>query len=459
METRGWQELGVVDTIYEDDQEEDEDCSNSHSQCSSAAGSLSGRSDLSPPTTLRGIVEAWSSEKGCRPDIIVRVEDQCLRLHKDPVIFRSSYLKRQLTDSSDITIILPSGLTADAFSLAIMSCYNGEVRLTSPNLASVRAMAEWLELSNNTSSFMDLISLTEDYFFQEVSTDSSQTVEVLRSCVKLFGGDVASIGVAIFVRCVEVLAGSGGAGDEWLNEVTALSGEEMQAVAEEMRERSLHDHDLLYRIVDHYLENHDGKLTEEDKNKLCYTITCASLSPPIFMHLVQNPRLPLRFVVQAMLLDQLHSHHSLFHHSTMAPPLKPPRPPLPPQVAAESAQTLGSILQQGAVIRQSAHLRKSMEATSFRIESLERELAGLKRTLRRSGDVVALTTAIARSESFRTASENTLKSSGGGEGKAFFGSRFIRGFKSFFKKSVGTAGECRRLGVVEESSCGLHRKE
>lgn len=60
MEVRTWQELGVVDTIYEEDQEEDEEaCFNSLSLSSSAVGSPSNRSDLSPPSTLRGIVEAW----------------------------------------------------------------------------------------------------------------------------------------------------------------------------------------------------------------------------------------------------------------------------------------------------------------------------------------------------------------------------------------------------------------
>jgi hypothetical protein len=59
MEMRAWQELGVVDTIYEDDQKENEDCYNSIFVSSSAVGSPNNRSDLSPPTILRGIVEAW----------------------------------------------------------------------------------------------------------------------------------------------------------------------------------------------------------------------------------------------------------------------------------------------------------------------------------------------------------------------------------------------------------------
>ncbi|KAJ3697883.1 hypothetical protein LUZ61_001588 [Rhynchospora tenuis] len=450
MEMNGWQQLGVVDTIYEDQEEDEEDCFNSLSHSPSAVGSPSNRSDLSPPSTLRGIVEAWSREKGCRPDVIVRVEDQCFRLHKDPVIHRCGYLKRHLTDSSDITIKLPLGLTADAFSLVIISCYNNDVSLTPTNLTSVHAAAEWLEISNNdTSTTPYLTTLIEDYFFQEVTTESARTVEVLKSCVKLFGGEASAPAVAFFARCVEVLAGSVVAGEEWLDDVAALPIEEMQAVADEMHERSLHDHDLLYRIVDHYLENHEGKLSEEEKARLCYTITCSSLSPPLFMHLVQNPHLPLRFIVQAMLLDQLQSHHSMFlhHRPTITPQIKPSQlqHPLP----TPPAQTLGAILQRDALLRQSAHLRASMEATSFRIESLEREMAGLKRCLRRSDEA-------ARCESFRTVSEITAKS-GDIEGKAFFGTRLVQGFKRFFKKGGGASAECRKLGVVGEASAG-HRR-
>ncbi|XP_078155225.1 phototropic-responsive NPH3 family protein isoform X2 [Carex rostrata] len=404
-----------------------------------------------------GFVTSFNSSGNCRSMVTgERMSTGCYRkssgsvLSLTQVIHWCGYLKRRLTDSSDMTIELPLGLTTDAFLLVIISCYNKDISLTPSNLILVRAAVQWLEISNNDSSTTPfLTTLIEDYFFQEVATESARTIEVLRSCAKLFGGEVSTPAVALFVRCVEVLAGSVGAGDEWLDDVTALPVEDMQAVAEEMHERSLHDHDLLYRIVDHYLENHEGKLSEEDKARLCYTITCASLSPPLFMHLVQNPRLPLRFIVQAMLLDQLQSHHSLFHHHQpiIAPQLKPSQPQQP--LTAPPAQTLGAILQRDALLRQSAHLRASMEATSFRIESLEREMAGLKRCLRRSEDT-------ALSQSFRTVSESTAKS-GGVEGKAFFGTRLVRGFKRFFMKGGGASAECRRLGVIGDAPAG-HRR-
>ncbi|BAF22050.1 Os07g0587200, partial [Oryza sativa Japonica Group] len=177
-----------------------------------------------------------------------------------------------------------------------------------------------------------------------------------------------------------------------------------------MRARFAHDHDLMYTIVDHYLQNHRGKLTEEEKSRVCYNVNCTKLSHHLFMHLVQNPRLPLRFVVQAMLVEQLHSHHSMLlsgghhHHagaagapSSAAPPASLLKSSLSGAFGAcggfaataaaagdaASSMTLGDILQRDAVLRQSAHIRASMQATTQRIDSLERELAGLRTRLRR----------------------------------------------------------------------------
>jgi hypothetical protein len=146
------------------------------------------------------------------------------------------------------------------------------------------------------------------------------------------------------------------------------------------------------------MQNHKGKLTEEEKGRLCYNINCTKLSQHLFMHLVQNPRLPLRFVVQAMLVEQLHSHHSMLlshHHHAAAPALAPGSGPiLKPSLSGgfagggaavdAASMTLGDILQRDAALRQSAHIRASMQATSLRIETLERELASLRSRLRRS---------------------------------------------------------------------------
>ncbi|KAF7015054.1 unnamed protein product [Triticum aestivum] len=483
---RSWQELGVVDTIYEDDHEEEdeeeetEDCFNSPTMSSSAPTSAScspaaPSASSSLPPALRTAVQGWSRANGSRkPDVIVRVQEHCFHLHRDPITSESSYLKRQLSECSDIAVDLPAGLTVDAFADAVASCYGADLALSPDNLAAAWAAADWLELTAEDG----LARRAEDYFFEEVATDHGLAAAVLRSCAAFLGGEAAGAGAGLLVRCLETLAASGGADSRWLEDVAALPLEEFQVVVEGMRARLAHDHDLMYTIVDHYLENHKGKLTEEEKSRLCYNVNCAKLSHHLFMHLVQNPRLPLRFVVQAMLVEQLHSHHSMLltqhhHAAAAAAPASAAPLPLPPglhkraisgafssAVAAATAgdaanMTLGDILQRDAVLRQSAHIRASMDATGHRIDTLERELAGLRCRLRRSEQAAAAATASAaidrvsaKSASFRIprsrlwngedlSSSTATTGRSAAKGNLSLKSRLVHGFKSLFGRRPG----------------------
>jgi hypothetical protein len=94
----------------------------------------------------------------------------------------------------------------------------------------------------------------------------------------------------------------------------------------------------------------------------------------------------------------LQSHHAMLlshHHQSAAPaPTQSAAPLLEPSVSGvlrgggivgeDASMTLGNILQRDAAMRQSAHICASMQATSLRIETLERKLAGLRTRLRRS---------------------------------------------------------------------------
>ncbi|GJN11180.1 hypothetical protein PR202_ga29353 [Eleusine coracana subsp. coracana] len=306
-----------------------------------------------------------------------------------------------------------------------------------------------------------LARAAEDCFFQEVAMAGAGAAEVARSCAAFLGGEAAGPAAALLTRCLEAVAASGlDGGGEWLDDVAKLPVEEFLVVVEAMRARLVHDHDLLYTVVDRYLEKHKGKLTEEEKSRLCYAVNCTKLSQHVFMHLVQNPRLPLRFVVQAMLVEQLSSHHSMLltnhhrHHHDADPPV----PPLKSSVVSggDASMTLGDILQRDSVLRQSAHIRASMQATSARIESLERELAGLRTRLRRSEQhqhAAAIDRAPGKSASFRiprtrlwdgediaaNISKDTNNASGGSRGGGFK-SRLVHGFRNLFGRRAGGVG-------------------
>ncbi|XP_066400284.1 BTB/POZ domain-containing protein At3g49900 [Miscanthus floridulus] len=512
--SRGWQELGVVDTIYEDDHEEEDDDDHDEEQeeerfdsptmSSSAATSRSFSPEVedaaahpSLPPALRCAVQAWCRENGSRkPDVIVRVQEHRLPLHRDVITSRSSYLRRLLSESSDVAIGLPAGLTFDACAQAIATCYGSNddaaAALSPASLAAAWAAAGWLELSAGPGRDpYGLAHAAEDYFFQEVATDHGSAAGVLRCCAAFLGGEAAGPAADLLVRCLEVLAASDSGNGRWLDDVAALPVEEFLVAVEAMRARFAHDHDLMYTVVDHYLENHKGMLTEEDKSRLCYNVNCTKLSQHLFMHLVQNPRLPLRFVVQAMLVEQLHSHHTMLlshHHQAAAPaPTRSAAPLLKPSLSdvfrggvavagEEASMSLGDILQRDAALRTSAHIRASMQATSLRIETLERELAGLRTRLRRSEQQQAEAEAAAaigassidrapgKSASFRIprsrlwdgeelAPVGPRRAAARDSNARGFRSRLVHGFKNLFGRRQGAAGAPSACGEDASTRC------
>ena len=117
-------------------------------------------------------------------------------------------------------------------------------------------------------------------------------------------------------------------------------------------------------------------MTEEQKVELCDSIDCNKLSSGFLLHIVQNPRMPLRFMIRAMLAEQLHTRSSIFstgktnnnhhHHHN----------------ASEDPVTLGAILQRDEALREAVQLKAAMGATSLRIQSLENELDGMKKRLK-----------------------------------------------------------------------------
>ncbi|CAL9148590.1 unnamed protein product [Musa hybrid cultivar] len=463
---RGWQELGVVDTIYEDDQEEEEEEEEEEAEDESFSSSLvpsvihspspppPPRYFLASPLSLQSWVEKWTEATGSKADVVVRVHDQCFHLHRHPLVTNSGYLKRYLTENSDVTVSPPSSMTASTFEEVARFCYGGDVALTPSNLAPLRAAAEWLEMGADSG----LVRRAEGYFFREVAADAGIAAEVLRSCAGLLGGPDAEAAAAAGVAagCVEILAASGD-GEEWLDDMAALSAEELGRIAAAMRARFADDHDLLYRVVDYYLHNHEGKLTEEETSRICCNINCAKLSHDILVHLVQNPRLPLRFVVQAMLIEQLHTRSCILDRATPSPagpaPIKQHNHLWSTTTTICTSRshgngqlTLGAILQRDATRRQSAHIRTAMEATSLRIENLERDLAGLRQRLRWSEEKQPEMDSL-KSASFRVvrprgseleeepavaeaSCDRQPARSGGGLGRML-----VCGFKNMFRKS------------------------
>ncbi|KAL8188527.1 hypothetical protein R6Q57_029815 [Mikania cordata] len=444
-EPEDWQKLRVVETIYEED---------SGDYSSATPSSLSSPPPPSSPsaTSLRTRVKLWSLNNDVETNVLVHVQGSSFRLHKDPLVRFSGYLKRQLTESSEVAISPPLKITPHTFTLVVDHCYGGHLFITPFNIASLLLAAELLELTHDSNTVENLRQKTEAYFCRTVVVDRNYAAVVLKSCMGLLPEVETRTGLVS--RCIEAMklncAGAGaGYVLSWFDGVRELSGEEFRLVVESLHRRLNGTHDLLYRIIDFYFKVDGGKLTEQEGTKICNYIDCSNLSSQTLMHAVQNHRMPLRFVVQAMFMEQLNTRRSVF--SAAQTLKKHNRRPIKQPTATATSVTLGAIIQRDAAIRQVVHLRDTMDYTSSRIQSLEQEINGMRKILNKSdmGQV--------KSESFRFSSESEVKrgqrgsvSSGSfrtveaGNGSDYpgdqetprrFGKRVMDGLKSVFRKS------------------------
>lgn len=393
---KAWRHLGLVETIYEEE----------HEDSSTSTPSLS-LSISSPPTPLHARVEAWALATGCETDVLIHVQGLCFQLHKDPLASGSAYLKRELTGVAELTLSPPLNITAETFTLVIDFCYGSNPVITPFNVGALRTAASLLEMTEtNEDGVENLQQLAETYFCSAVAVNREYASIIFRSCLQLL--PEAEETALLVSRCIEALSSMEN-GDAFLSsvdDVKTVGIEDFQVVADSMHCRLTRSHDILYKIVDLYVKEHNEKMSEEQKNRICNAVNCNKLSPELLMHVVQNPRMPLRFIIRAMLVEQFNTR-SIF--STTAQQQPPPLPHPRHHVRGDRGSiTLGGILQRDAALRQVAQLKDIMGATVTRIKSLEEDLTAMKKTLEESEKQVNALGSV-RSASFRLSSTNKIE--------------------------------------------------
>lgn len=374
---RGWEELGVVDTIYEEEHEY-------YSTTPSVSSTLS-----LPQTPLDFRVEAWSVATGDVTNVVIQVQESRFCLHKDPLSETSGYLKRHLNETSELTLSPPLNITAETFTLVADFCYGVQILMTPFNVVALRVAAELLEMTERDGD-ENLGQKAEAYFRRAISLSREYALIGFRSCLPLL--PEAETTAALASRCIEALSSFDDVDDAIIScsdDVKTVEPEVFQILAEAVKRRLSGSHDILYKFIDLYLKEYGGKITEDQKAQLCNTVDCTTLSPPLLMHAVQNPEMPLRFVVQAMFVDQLNTRRviasaSSDNHRTRRRHHRPPKP---------------------------APLQATMDATSFRILSLEKELEEMKMLLHESVNQGS-TPFPARSSSLRVSTPFPARSSG-----------------------------------------------
>ncbi|XP_010679635.2 BTB/POZ domain-containing protein At3g49900 [Beta vulgaris subsp. vulgaris] len=369
----GWRNLGVAETIFEDEDEHEDDEDDDEQSLSSPPLSFPLSSPSSP---LQSGVDAWTEATGRKPDVKIQVRGICFDLHKDVLISKSSYFKRHLTRVSEFTLSPPLKVAADTFKQVIEFCYNNHIVITPSNVVVLRTTAQYLEMDGKES----LNELTESYFQEVVIVNRTLTCNVFHSCLSLL--PEAEQMTFLTSRCIEALLDDteGDGAVSCADGLKTVSPEGFRVIADSMQRRYTTSHDLLYRVVDLYFLVYNGKMSEDEKTQITSCIDCSILSASLLMHAVQNPRMPLRFIVQAMLIEQLNTHRSLFSVlNTSTTTTTVPRHNFASQ--SDSPATLGAILERDAALRQVTQLRAAIDTTCSRINSLEKELTGMKKLL------------------------------------------------------------------------------
>ncbi|RDX71830.1 BTB/POZ domain-containing protein [Mucuna pruriens] len=357
---RGLNHLGAVETIYE------EECEFSSTSSPSPSPSFS-----SSPASLNSRVKAWSLKIGRETDVLIRVRGTCFRLHKDRVVSQSSYLKRHLTETLDLTLSPPLNITAEAFAAVAEFCYNGKVQMTPGNVAEIKTAAELLGMTAGDG----LSHVAERRFREVVGTNQECASTVLRSCLPLL--PEAETTASLVSRCIEALVCNSVHDVSCLNDVKEMQPRDFVTVAESIGRR-LENHDVLYKMVDLYLKgNKFEEVTEEERNGICNSIDCTKLSSERLVECVQNPRMPLRLVVRAVLVEHLNTRHSIALASAQRRQLR-----FESNGGRRRSMTLGDFLRRDAALRETEKLRTAMDSTSARIRSLEEEVRCMNKILR-----------------------------------------------------------------------------
>jgi hypothetical protein len=149
-----------------------------------------------------------------------------------------------------------------------------------------------------------------------------------------------------------------------------------------------------------FCQEHRG-LSGEEKATLCGHLDCRKLSHEACIQAVQNDRMPLRLIVQALFVQQLHTHRTFtecsdsfrcMHSGELVPGAGAYTPsPGCPAIPISQSQPLSSSSpyeSHRAPPPRDAKLRarddtSDYETASFRIQALEQEIISLKQTLQR----------------------------------------------------------------------------
>ncbi|XP_015063730.1 BTB/POZ domain-containing protein SR1IP1-like [Solanum pennellii] len=196
----------------------------------------------------------WILSQDIPSDITIHVGRSSFALHKFPLVSKCGYIRKLVSKSNDPKLStieipdIPGG--PEAFELAAKFCYEINFEISPENIALIRCVAEYLEMTDEYA-VGNLVGLTETYLTEVGLKSIASSVSILHSSEKLLpiAEDIKlvnrSIDTIAYVVCKDSQYGlNSSTFDWWADDLTVLRIEFFQRVLIAMMARGFKQYAL-----------------------------------------------------------------------------------------------------------------------------------------------------------------------------------------------------------------------
>ncbi|KAF7128860.1 hypothetical protein RHSIM_Rhsim10G0102500 [Rhododendron simsii] len=168
------------------------------------ANMFAKKKDLLSPAMKR--TSEWISSQEIPSDVTVHAGGTPFPLHKFPLVAKCGYIRQLVSESSDADLStielpdIPGG--AEAFELAAKFCYGINFEISTENIAMLRCVSEYLEMTEDYS-VGNLVGRTESYLNEVTFRSLSGAISILLISESLL--PMAET-VKLVSRCIETIA-------------------------------------------------------------------------------------------------------------------------------------------------------------------------------------------------------------------------------------------------------------
>ncbi|OIW06775.1 hypothetical protein TanjilG_11500 [Lupinus angustifolius] len=148
--------------------------------------SMSGKRTFRPSSSIRHATEWPISDVSI--DLTIEIGGSSFAPHKFPLVYRSGRIRKMLLEAKDTKVScislpsVPGG--AEAIELAEKFCYSANVEFTLSNVAMLRCLAQFLDMTEEYAE-KNLVTRAEAYLKDIVLPSIPNTISVLHHCETL----------------------------------------------------------------------------------------------------------------------------------------------------------------------------------------------------------------------------------------------------------------------------------